>query len=566
MGPPVIKGFVKKHGHDFDQIDLNIGFLNFVRQKIDMRIISNPMDQQNPKEVENLLLMYFTDRFVTFQASRSGYASEYLKSGTNGEITEHLNPEVGTGLGYNGIVNSSHQIISRFTRDRELNYFHQFLDETNHPGELARNYTIIGFSIIGPSQFIPALTLAHRIKDINPEARIVLGGPWTTLFAPELAEARELYPFYDMIVQGEGELPFLKILQAGPGLKSETIPNLWMKNADGFIPPDSGYRTDMNELSPPDYNGLDLDSYGAPKPVMVQGSRGCYWGRCAFCVHATGVHNHQSGRIRLRSFDKLAEDIDHLIRTYSPRFISFADVSVSPSEMKKLCHLFLEKAYQLPWFVFLRFENGFDRDLLKLMREAGCFLLNFGLESGSKRILKLIDKGHDLDTAKRILQDATELGFRVSIHTMAGLPGETDADLKKTIHIIKEFIPGIHESYTEIFRLEKNTRIYQEPEKYGIDLVSDTKVFDNAIPFNNRFGLDRNDALKIINQELYPFYFKHNNLIYRRKSIFSLKHKNDFTQESIFHAAINLAQGTVTYQDEVTVSTRGGGLLWVRNT
>jgi hypothetical protein len=259
LGPTVIKGFLRSRGLDFTQVDLNIALRNHLRSKVRLEILENPGDQQRPKEVLDLLAMRFADRYVASLAMDAGYASGALDpSGT----VEQFNPEMGAGLGYAGIVNSSYGTIARFVRDRRLNYCHTFLDETGHDAALA-GYDVVGFSLIGPSQLVPTLTVAYRLKLATPGLKVVLGGPWSTLFARELAGARELGDLYDMIVEGEGELPVLRIMQSQGDEDLETIPNLWRRAGDRFEAPGSRYQADLAAMPPPDYGGLDLDEAGA---------------------------------------------------------------------------------------------------------------------------------------------------------------------------------------------------------------------------------------------------------------------------------------------------------------
>ncbi len=560
LGPTVIKGFVKGHGHDFDHIDLNIAFRNALRDKVKLEVVSNPGGQQNLNVVTDLLAMYFTDRSVSALGSRASYVSAAL-GGSGPNSIEQYNTALGTGLGYSGVVASSYETIARFSRDQGLNYYHQFLDETGWARTIADKYSLVGFSLIGPSQFIPTLTLAGRVKEINPEVRIILGGPWTTHFADELAAAEELHPLYDLIVQGEGEVPMLEVLRSDPGADLRSIPNLWVKGPGGFHPPAELARFDLAALPPPDYSGLDLDEYNSPRPVLVQGNRGCYWGKCAFCVHIAGVHGRKGARVKRRPYENLIRDFEHLVKTYAPRFVSLADVSIAPPVMRKICDALIQKGLKVPWLVFLRFDKGFDRELLELMRQAGCFILHFGMESGSDHVLRAMRKGHDLTVARRILDDATELGFRITLHTMAGLPGETREDLAKTIRLVKEYAPRIHESYTEIFRLERNTSIYGDPAKYGIELIPNDRVFDTSIPFINLNGMDQQEALAMVNAELYGFYDRTDDLIYAMRSHNSLKQKDRFSESSVFKASFKLEHGEDVFIDEVTVSTRGGGIL-----
>jgi anaerobic magnesium-protoporphyrin IX monomethyl ester cyclase len=339
------------------------------------------------------------------------------------------------------------------------------------------------------------------------------------------------------------------------------IPNAWVRCGESLSPPSRAFVANLGELTTPSYDGLDLDAYLAPRPVLLQSSRGCYWGRCAFCVHTFQAHACETPRVRLRPLELVGADIDRLVSRYAPRYLAFGDVSISPARMKQLCQLMIDRALAIPWFAFLRLDRGFDRPLLERMRQAGCLKLNFGLESGSARILGLLEKGHDLDTARRIIDDALDLGFRVTLHTMAALPGETRQDFEQTLALIEHYAPRVHETGTEVFRLERGTRIFQSPERYQIKIHDAGKSFDNSIPFENPQGLGQQEAMRLLNERLYGFYRDRPDLIYRARSNVGLRHKDDFALPSHFRARCRLRLGALDFDEQVMVATRGGGIL-----
>lgn len=559
MGPPVLKAYFERRGRSLRQIDLNVAFIDHLRSKLDLEVVENPGGQQRIPEVEDLLLAYFGDRMAHELLERAPYLESSVGERRDGSM-EHYNREVGSGLGYPSVVGSTYDGIARFARDRTANCYNLFFDETRFHEELARDFDVVGISITGPSQLIASLTLSARLKEENPESRIVLGGPWATMFAGEIAGAGPLASLWDFVVEREGERPFFELVEGLGGGGVASIPNLWTSGEEAPREPEEIVVAETGDFGPASYDGLDLDRYRAPRPVLLQASRGCYWGRCAFCVHAAGVHDFH-GRTRTRSIGDILAEIDHLVSRYSPRFLCFTDVSLSPKVVRGVSEGLLERGCDLPWYAFLRFEKAFDRELLALARSAGCFLLHFGLESGCEEVLERVDKGQDLQVARRILDDAADLGFRVTIHTMAGLPGETARDLEMTFEMIRQYAPKVHDSFTEIFRLERGTRIHRDPGRYGIALGPTRRIFDNAIDFENPAGLSSREAMAMVNEELYGFYAGRDDLIYRLKSMHSLEHRRDFDTPSVFKGRFDAGCGGVAFSDSVEVSTTGGGIL-----
>jgi len=561
FGPVILKGYVRKHGLDFTLIDMNLDFRSHLMEKIKLTTVVNPDNQQNPYDVELILMQYFTDNMVRDVFKNIAYLSDM--PGLDQFASEQFNPEVGAGLGYASIVTSRPDIVASFVRDKKNNYYHQYLDESGYIQKVA-HYKRIGFSLNSQTQVIPAFTLALRLKEIRPEIEIMLGGPWVTMFADELTSYTPLFDFYDLLVEGEGEEPVRDILKSKNSSEYPDIANVWYRCGNSFKRSENFFQADLRDIPAPDYDGLDLDRYTAPRPVLIQGTRGCYWGRCAFCVHACGPKDSRAKAMRTRPFDLFISDIDTLIQKYSPRFIAFVDVAISPNRMKRLCQAMMKRKYKIPWFAFLRFEEGFDLELLRMMHFAGCVLVNYGLESASEKVLERIEKGHNLETVRRIISDTVKWGTSVTLHTMAGLPGETKEELEKTIKLIQEYMPILYESYTEIFRLEKHTKIYYDPEKYGIIKQNSQRIFDNAIPFKNINGLSTEEAAEILDKSI-NLFFKENEktILYLGKDQSSIKAKDSFKNPSVFKAAFSARLPEGEFNDEITVSTTGGRILHI---
>jgi hypothetical protein len=144
---------------------------------------------------------------------------------------------------------------------------------------------------------------------------------------------------------------------------------------------------------------------------------------------------------------------------------------------------------------------------------------------------------------------------------MAGLPGETAEEVAQTLAMLGEYAPRVYEAVTEIFRLERGTRIFAEPESYDINIAEGERAFDNAISFDNRSGVTQEEAARLVDDRLYPYYRDQSDLLYRSKSTFALKHKDDFPTPSRFRASARFRIGSQLVEERCEVETRGGGIL-----
>ena len=287
----------------------------------------------------------------------------------------------------------------------------------------------------------------------------------------------------------------------------------------------------MNNLSEPDYTDLNLNLYKVPRPVLYQSTRGCYWNKCAFCIHT-----FSNKKYRVRKLESCLVDLKNLVTKYSPEFVIFIDLAIPAKRIKKISEWIIENKLKFKWFSFIRFDLDFDYEILKLMKEAGCDRLFFGLESYSEEVLKNINKGYNLKHVEKLIDDCYNLNIKLIVSTICGLPGESEKDALKTLNFLLKNKHKFHESLTHLFRLEKNCDIYTNPDKYNIKICENNKRFNNCIEFENGpEKLSESAANSLINKTVYKFYDDHPKAIFSRKSISSLNKL--FKDPSIFEAS-----------------------------
>jgi radical SAM superfamily enzyme YgiQ (UPF0313 family) len=218
----------------------------------------------------------------------------------------------------------------------------------------------------------------------------------------------------------------------------------------------------------PDFDGLPLDLYLAPARVLpVWASRGCYWGRCAFCNVGYGESKH---------FDELcAERVIGEMLSLGDRYgtgkFFFVDEALSPRLLKAMSAQLASRGAAPDWASCVRFEPRIDRALLADMRRAGCRMLRFGMESGSQRVLDRMHKGTRVETMQRILQDSAAAGIWNHAFFFFGFPGETEADAQETIAFFHANQAAIHSISSDTFLLEPHARAAKNPEQYDISRI-----------------------------------------------------------------------------------------------
>jgi len=278
-------------------------------------------------------------------------------------------------------------------------------DVVIYDGELEQlplDYDQYGFGPTAP-EYPHAIDCLHRIKDVNPSARIVIGGPHVTL-------SRDRGDF-DCMVIGDGEFA------AHEAFFSDVFE---VVAAD--LP--------LDEYPIPDRTLVDLRGYRFrlhDKPATtIMGSRGCPF-RCGFCCK-----NHN--RVRLNSAERMIEEIEILHNQFGYDALAFPeDIFILNRERtKRVCkHL---KRRGIIWRCLVRADLvvKYGLGFLNMMTSSGCIGVGLGVESGSDEILRNINKGETVATMERAVGMLKQAGIFTKGFFILGLPGESEDTIKQT--------------------------------------------------------------------------------------------------------------------------------------
>jgi len=325
----------------------------------------------------------------------------------------------------------------------------------------------IGISVPFFGQIIPALRLAHLIKQEEPQAIVVCGGPAWIYALHALPEVPEIFDLFDFIVVLEGEYPLLELLS---GKSPDSIPNLFWRSKEGKV---RGRTTSRQlrteEFLTPDFEGLDLSLYMNARPVLpyLMG-RGCYYSRCAFCSQASSY----GGGYRVRPVERIVDDLARYDVRYGARDVEFTDEALPPDLLRRVSHEILKRGLDVSWYGLVRCEKGFREEDFRLFRKAGCRLLSFGVESGSQQLVNRMNKRVSLEVAERVIGWAHDAEIWVNNFFIFGFPGETKEDVRKTLRFLHRLRGSIDSVSFGRFILERFSPIYRQPEAYGIRIVA----------------------------------------------------------------------------------------------
>jgi magnesium-protoporphyrin IX monomethyl ester (oxidative) cyclase len=292
---------------------------------------------------------------------------------------------------------------------------------------------VIGISIGFSRQFQSAINVASLVRYICGRIPIVAGGAHVSA-APESLNESD----FDYLVVGEGERSFPKLLHAidrnhGSEL---AVPGIFHRDQNHIfrasLPPE--FIPDLDSLPFPAYDLLPLRKAWRKRVpyANIMATRGCPH-NCSFC----SIHSVMGRRIRRRSIENVISEIELLVYKFDVREVFFEDDNLT-SKMTWAKQLF-QRLSHLKVDIEIGVRNGIradkvDRELLDLMRKAGCARVCFAPESGSQDTLdNIIGKGLKLEDVEKAVKLAHSIGLNVTCFFVIGLPGETKTDIQRTI-------------------------------------------------------------------------------------------------------------------------------------
>ncbi len=358
--------------------------------------------------------------------------------------------------------------------DRKSNLFLEIYEELIPPIIKKEKPVVIGISISGEYQIIPGLTLARFIKKNYPKVHLVIGGNIFTRLGNVLSQRKKFFSiFFNSVIMHEGEKPLLSLVTALTKKKGlNDVPNLLYFKKGKIMINKIGLPEDLNRLPTPDFTGLKLSLYFTPTPILpVLASRGCYWGKCAFCDHGYIYRRYY----RTRRTDLLVNDLKTLRQKYQTKYFSFADEAISPKQYRLISETLIKERVNIYWLSEARFEKEISKKLARKIYKAGGLLIYFGLESASQRILSLMKKGTKLETIKKVLENTAKAGIWNHVFVFFGFPTETKKEAKKTSNFIFNHKETIHSVWSGVFAMGRWSGVRQNPQQFKISKIKEKK-------------------------------------------------------------------------------------------
>lgn len=285
---------------------------------------------------------------------------------------------------------------------------------------------------------IDTILTAKIVKSVDRDIKIVLGGPHVNIYPNETINIPEV----DYLVLGEGEVPFTELIQnLDDGQKLETVKGLVFKDRNRVV--NTGPRELIQDLDSIPFPARHLTSYKkyysllarrSPITTMMT-SRGCPY-KCLFCDRP-----HLGKRFRARSAENVVDEMEECVDRGIQEILIYDDTfTINRQRVVDICKKISKRGLDIGWDVRAR-VNTVDEELLKIMKDAGCERIHYGVEAGTPEILKILRKGITLKQVEDAFRWTKDIGITTLAYFIIGSPTETREQILQTLEFAKKLDP-----------------------------------------------------------------------------------------------------------------------------
>jgi radical SAM superfamily enzyme YgiQ (UPF0313 family) len=339
-------------------------------------------------------------------------------------------------------------LVSQYSEEKLHRHMAEFRPEVVGATAVTMNYPI-------------SSNILRLCKRFDENVVTVIGGPHVTFCAEQtLREA----PWIDIVVRGEGEYTMLDIAR---GKELPEIEGLVFRKEGGIET--TGNRPwveNLDELPFPARHLFPLSKYRAlTAGVSLITGRGCPF-NCIFCAG----HRMTGRRVRLRN-PRLVVDEMQLLQELGLGVIHVEDdlFTLNHAHVYAICDEIMNRGLKIKWDVFSRVDTV-NREVLRKMKQAGCFSLVYGVESGNQGILNRAKKKITLKKVRQAVALTEEMGMKAFASFIVGLPGETKDTLRQSYDLARQL--GIPHTFHALAPFP-GTEVREKAGEYGITVLTD---------------------------------------------------------------------------------------------
>lgn len=375
------------------------------------------------------------------------------------------------------------------------------------------NPDFVGISFTTPL-YNEAKELAETIKKFSPKTKIIAGGVHPTIFPKEVLEETRL----DIVVIGEGDYTLPEVIL---NKNLSKVKGIAYKEGDKIIITEKReHIKNLDELPYPALHLLDVEKYKNPRitarknPVgTIETSRGCVF-NCTYCNKSIF-----SRQFRFKSPKRVVGEIEYMLKSgFKEIHIWDDNFATNLERAKRICDEIIRKKLNFVW----RMECGVrvdcvDLELFQKAKQAGCYGVSFGFESGNQKVLDELGKGITVEQAYKACAMAKKAGLEVLGFFMFGAPSETEETMNQTINFAK----NLDCDYAKVTLVVPfpSTPLFEDLEKKGLIKTKDWSKynFHTASKVYTHPNLSWEVMERYYNQFYSKFYFRPSYILKRIK-------------------------------------------------
>ena len=343
-------------------------------------------------------------------------------------------------------------------------------------------------------ELLQANDFAKKIKNKFPNSKIILGGPGT--LCPEYVN----FDHIDSVLKGEGEITILDVVKdVQNGQLKQHYQGKITKNLDDIPFParhllnTQGGHIFANRRTYDKTFSMEFKGHGS---TAILTSRGCPY-NCIYCSAKA-----LNGKMRYRSPQNVYDEIKYVYDMYKIKQFRISDemFTANPKRVLEICELI--KPLGLVWRISCRVKP-LTKELLQIMKNAGCVEVSFGIESFDNNVLKGLNKKATAEDNAKALIMAKEVGLMTRVLFMIRTPYQTKDTVRKNIEWLKK-VPYDTIACTSFVPLP-GTPVWEKPDKYGIEILNKNLNEYNFYFYGSEGKNELKDIIKIKNRSLKEF-------------------------------------------------------------
>lgn len=295
---------------------------------------------------------------------------------------------------------------------------------------------VVGVSILSANRFA-GFECAKIAKKIDRNLTTVFGGAHATWYDKEILEH---YPDIDIVVRGEGEETFIDLIETSN--KKDVLGITYRDDCKIVQNSDRPSIKDIDSIPFPAFHLVHMERYFVRAKIhekflrnpasMIMIARGCL-AKCTFCS-TPGIWKG----IRVHSPEYVISNIEYLHKNWGVKDVLICDDTFPLSEkwFNEFYIAFKEKDIDLTFRCLSR-VNVVDKEILTKMKELGCYFVQYGIESGSDKVLKRVKKGINVDQVRKAFDATHKAGIMSGMFLMVGFPEEDLSDIYETLKLAR---------------------------------------------------------------------------------------------------------------------------------